>query len=92
MLKDGHGLVLTKKIRDELPATRVLIHSMYEDELYAERAMRAGASGYVNKQEDPEKLIEAIRNVLAGKVAFNACILGRIVGRSGVSGQHRGLA
>ena len=81
-LPDGHGLDLTKQIRLRNSDVKVLIHSMYDDSFYAERALQAGASGYVNKQEDPQTLLEAIRSVLKGRVHFSAEILGRMTGRT----------
>ena len=74
-LQDGHGLNLTKQIKSRNTGTKVLIHSMYDEALYAERALQAGACGYVNKQDDPEKLLEAIRHVLKGNVHFSAAVL-----------------
>lgn len=66
-LKRGHGIELIKRIRSLYPAVKMLVISGFEESLYAERAFRAGAAGYLNKQESNEKLIEAIRTVLSGE-------------------------
>ena len=81
-LRDGHGLDLTKQIKLLNADTKVLIHSMHDESFYAERAMQAGACGYVNKQEDPQTLLEAIRDVLKGRLYFRAAVLDRMAGRS----------
>lgn len=65
-LKSGHGIELIKRIRSLNPAIKMLVISGFQESLYAERAFRAGAPGYLNKQESNEKMIEAIRTVLAG--------------------------
>ena len=66
-LKSGHGIELIKRIRSLDPAIKMLVISGFQESLYAERALRAGALGYLNKQESNEKIIEAIRTVHAGK-------------------------
>ncbi|MEW6303995.1 MAG: response regulator transcription factor [Verrucomicrobiota bacterium] len=65
-LPNGHGLELIKDLRSQYPELPVLVFSMYDESLFAERALRAGALGYVMKQEPPERLLEAIRTVLQG--------------------------
>lgn len=60
------GLEVLKQLRREHPGTGVLILSMHSEEEYAERAFKAGASGYLTKNAHPEELIEAIRRVAAG--------------------------
>jgi DNA-binding NarL/FixJ family response regulator len=67
-LKDGSGLELVKQVKCSWPDMPVLVLSMHDEQLYAERALRAGALGYVMKHEDPEVLLGAIRQVLRGKV------------------------
>jgi DNA-binding NarL/FixJ family response regulator len=81
-LRDGHGLDLTKRIKLLNADIKVLIHSMYDESFYAERALQAGASGYVNKHANPQTLLEAIRDVLKGRVYFTAAVLDRMTGRS----------
>jgi DNA-binding NarL/FixJ family response regulator len=65
-LQAGDGLDLVKQIRVRHPHVKMLVLSGFDEALYAERALRAGALGYLNKQESDEKVIEAIRTVLAG--------------------------
>jgi DNA-binding NarL/FixJ family response regulator len=81
-LRDGHGLDLTKQIKRRNTDIKVLIHSMYDESMYAERAIKAGACGYVNKQEDPQTLLEAIRDVHRGRVHFTTAVLDRLAVRS----------
>ncbi|XZE19754.1 response regulator transcription factor [Pirellulaceae bacterium SH449] len=66
-LKQGNGIEVIKRIKAYLPSTKMLVVSAFKESLYAERALRAGAHGYLNKQESNEKLIEAIRTVLKGE-------------------------
>jgi DNA-binding NarL/FixJ family response regulator len=67
-LPDKSGLELIKDIQVMHPGTNVLVISMHDEALYAERVLRAGGRGYIMKQEGGKKLMEAIRQVLAGKV------------------------
>jgi DNA-binding NarL/FixJ family response regulator len=62
------GIELVKLIRDALPQLPVLVMSMHDEALYSDRAFRAGAKGYVMKQEATEKLLAAIRKILNGGV------------------------
>jgi len=84
-LRHGHGLELIKQVVARFPQTRILVLSMHNEWLYAERALRAGASGYVSKHEPMENLMDAIRRVLAGGVYLSGRsadhVLGRLVGR-----------
>lgn len=67
-LESGSGLELIGEIKRQYPEMPVLVLSMHDESLYAERALRAGASGYVMKQAGTETLIKAIRRVLQGKI------------------------
>jgi DNA-binding NarL/FixJ family response regulator len=67
-LNGPDGLDLLKDIRTRYPALPVLILSMLDELLYAERALRAGASGYIMKQEATEKVLVAIRRILGGEI------------------------
>lgn len=78
-LKSGHGIELIKRIRSFDPAIKMLVISGFQESLYAERAFRAGALGYLNKQESNEKMIEAIRTVLAGKRFLSPEISRRLI-------------
>lgn len=67
-LNGPDGLDLLKDIRARYPGLPVLILSMLDEVLYAERALRAGASGYIMKQEATEKVLVAIRRILDGEI------------------------
>src|SRR6202041_2849297 len=67
-LNGPDGLDLLKNIRTTHPSLPVLILSMHDESIYAERALRAGANGYIMKQEATEKGLIAIRRILEGKV------------------------
>jgi DNA-binding NarL/FixJ family response regulator len=67
-LEGPDGLEFLKTIRMREPEMPVLILSMHDELIYAERAMRAGANGYIMKQEATEKVLVAIRRILQGKV------------------------
>ena len=62
------GLELLKNIRLTSPRLPVLILSMHDEAMYAERSLRAGANGYIMKQEAPEKILEALRRILSGEI------------------------
>ncbi len=62
------GLELIKEIRDEAIPVKLLAVSMFDEAIYAQRVLRAGGDGYVMKQEDPEVIVLAIRDVLAGRI------------------------
>lgn len=66
-LPHGNALPLVRDLRNRRPGIRILVVSMHEERLYAERALRAGADGYITKAEAVDRLIEAIREVLAGR-------------------------
>ncbi|MBU6301406.1 MAG: response regulator transcription factor [Verrucomicrobia bacterium] len=67
-LPDKNGLELIKDLRALNPDLRILVVSMHEESLYAARVLKAGARGYVMKEEAPENLIEAVRTVLRGGI------------------------
>jgi DNA-binding NarL/FixJ family response regulator len=67
-LNGASGIELLKDIKVRFPKLPVLILSMHDEVIYAPRALRAGASGYVMKQEGPEKVITALRTILNGQV------------------------
>lgn len=71
-LKDTSGLELIKYVADHFPKIPVLILSMHDETIYAERALKAGARGYVMKQEMTENVAEAIRHVLSGRIFLSA--------------------
>jgi DNA-binding NarL/FixJ family response regulator len=66
-LPGKNGIDILKALRDEHPKLKVLIVSMYPEDQYAVRAFRAGAFGYLNKASAPEKLLEALAQVVSGR-------------------------
>jgi DNA-binding NarL/FixJ family response regulator len=73
-LKDSSGIELIKDLKQSCPEVAVLVLSMHEDSHYAERALRAGARGYVMKRETTRKVIAAINQVLAGKLCVSEAL------------------
>jgi len=67
-LKDGDGLELIRQIKQSHGSVRMLVSSMHEEGLYARRSLRAGALGYVSKENAARQIIDAIRRVLSGKI------------------------
>jgi DNA-binding NarL/FixJ family response regulator len=80
-LKNSDGLELIKDIRARWPKMRMLVVSMHDESLYAERVIRAGASGYITKQEATRKILLAIRRVLTGSIYLNEKIASRLISR-----------
>ncbi len=78
-LPDRNGLELIKDIRSVKPELPVLIISMHDEALYAERVLRAGARGYIMKQEGGNKLLQAIRQVLTGQIYVSEKMSARIL-------------
>jgi DNA-binding NarL/FixJ family response regulator len=70
-LPDKNGLELTKDILAMRPGTLVLVISMHDEALYAGRVLRAGARGYIMKQEGGKKILQAIRVVLGGQISVS---------------------
>src|SRR5476649_1360922 len=67
-LKTGCGIDLIKRIKDRNDTVRILVWTTHNESLYAERALRAGALGYITKDQATDKIVEGIRRVLGGKV------------------------
>jgi len=78
-LPDKNGLELIKDIRTLKPDLPILVVSMHDELIYAERVLRAGARGYIMKQEGGQKFLIAIRQVLAGKVFVSEKMSARIL-------------
>jgi DNA-binding NarL/FixJ family response regulator len=92
-LKNSSGIELIKNLKELHPNIPVLVLSMHDESLYAERVFRAGAHGYVNKRETAQKMVEAIRRVLEGKlyvsertaeILASQTIRGRVVSRTSI--------
>ena len=73
-LKDSSGIELIKDLKQTCPSVAVLVLSMHEESHYAERALRAGARGYLMKRETTKKVIAAINQVLAGKLCVSEAL------------------
>src|SRR5690606_31085358 len=67
-LQGNNGIELTKSIKALYKGLRILVLSMHDENIYAQRVLRAGANAYVMKQESPERVIEAIRRTLNGDI------------------------
>ncbi len=67
-LKESNGMELLKRVKDEKLPTKILVWSMYDDSLYAERTLRSGAMGYINKKNATTEIVEAIRKVVKGEI------------------------
>ena len=84
-LEGGSGLELIKDLHAQMPDLPILVVSMHDESLYAERVLRAGARGYLMKSEADTKVVEAIREILGGGVylseSMNAQLLMRFTGQ-----------
>ncbi|MBW8865110.1 MAG: response regulator transcription factor, partial [Verrucomicrobia bacterium] len=78
-LPDKSGLELIKDIRALQPDLPILVVSMHDEMIYAERVLRAGGRGYIMKQEGGVKFIHAIRQVLAGQIYVSEKMSSRIL-------------
>jgi len=85
-LSSGDGLDLIKALAASHPSVRVLVFSMRDELLYAERALRAGARGYVMKQEPIQDLLAAVRRVAGGRTYVSERVSERIL--AGVTGRR----
>jgi DNA-binding NarL/FixJ family response regulator len=88
-LKTGNGIDLIKRVKARDASVRMLVWSMHNEALYAERALRAGALGYIDKEQATDKIIDAIRHVLAGKVYLSESMTDRFLHRAVGSGGGR---
>jgi len=84
-LKNSSGMELIKDIHVRWPELLLLVVSMHNETLYAERVLRAGARGYITKQQATRDILQAIRRVLAGGIYLNettgAAILARLAAK-----------
>ncbi len=78
-LKESSGLDLVKDLKIRVASLPVLILSMHNEALYAERAIRAGARGYIMKEATTENIVSAIRQVLGGEIYLSSGISSRIL-------------
>jgi DNA-binding NarL/FixJ family response regulator len=77
-LPDGNGLDLIKRIHARHKDILILVSSMHDEDLFAERALRAGAKGYINKQEAGDEVIVALRQILAGNIYLSSHMSARL--------------
>ena len=78
-LEGTDGIEVLKNVRLTHPKLPILVLSMHDESLYAERALRAGANGYVMKQEPTEKVLDAVRRLLRGEVYVSGRIASKIL-------------
>ena len=78
-LPGRNGIELIKDIRSLQPAVLILVISMHDESLYAERVLRAGARGYIMKQESGPTMMQTIRQVLAGRIYLSGKMSARIL-------------
>src|ERR1017187_1546906 len=78
-LPDKNGLELIKDIQTLKPGLPILVVSMHDELLYAERVLRAGGRGYIMKQEGGKKFLQAIRHVLSGQICVSEKMSARIL-------------
>src|SRR5258708_6486778 len=85
-LKSGSGLDLIRRVTVRFPSVRILVASMYEEALFGERAVRAGAVGYINKQEAGRDIVGALHEILAGKMYLSEKLGARLM-RQAIAGR-----
>ena len=78
-LPGKNGLELIKDIRSHLKSAALLVHSMHDEGLYVERVLRAGAQGYIMKQEGARRVLDAVRKVLNGDIYVSPAMSGKIL-------------
>lgn len=78
-LSHGHGMGLIEQIRSHCKHTKILVVSAQDERLYAERCLRAGASGYLNKKEAADRLVEALRRVAEGEVYLSSAMANQLL-------------
>lgn len=89
-LKNSNGMELIKDLSARMPETAILVLSMHDESFYAERALRAGARGYVMKEQGTDNIIEAIRKVMAGQIYLSPRMSGFMLEKvAGRGPQHR---
>jgi DNA-binding NarL/FixJ family response regulator len=81
-LKGGDALDFIKTLRTECPEVKVLVLSQYDELIFAERALRAGASGYIMKENVTDEVLRAVRKVLGGELYFSDRVAAAVVQRA----------
>lgn len=80
-LNGDNGIELIERIKALYPEVKVLVSSMHDETVFAGRALRAGAMGYINKRESIRKIIDAARQVLGGEIYLSAQMANRLLRR-----------
>ena len=80
-LETGSGIELVKEVKTRFPKVKMLVWSMFDESLYAERAIKAGALGYIDKKNVRDDIIEAVRTVLAGNVYLSSGYSEKVINR-----------
>ena len=89
-LKSSNGMELIKDLRERHPEVQILVLSMHDETIHAERAIRAGARGYITKQEATTKVMVAIRQILNGEIYWSERAAARVASK--IAGPARGIA
>jgi len=76
---DGNGLEMLKQIKQDIPGLPALVLSMYPEDQYALRTIRAGASGYISKESAPEELVQALQKILSGGEYISASMANQLL-------------
>ena len=87
-LKQGDGMQLVKTVRARYPRLPILVLSMHDEVIYAERVLAAGANGYIMKQADSAELLRALRRVLGDGTYVSEAIADTMVRNLSASGRH----
>jgi DNA-binding NarL/FixJ family response regulator len=85
-LKGPSGLELIRQLRSRYPRMAILVCTMHDEALFAERALRAGARGYVQKQENADQVLTAVRRILDGHFYLSSAMTDRLLGSAAGTG------
>lgn len=88
-LENGSGIELVKELMSHDDSLKILVCSMHQESLYAERALHAGAKGYINKEEATQKLVSALRRVASGRVYLSTEMTDRLLCRQVGAGEDQ---
>jgi len=89
-LSDGNGVELIKELKAKCGRLKLLVLSMHDESLFAERALRAGAVGYVSKHEASRTIVQAVRTILSGKLYLSPNMTELVVQRAFIAGADLG--
>lgn len=92
LLEDGYGLDLIPNLLAAVPGLPIIVFSMYDEDVYAERVLRIGAKGYLMKSEPTRAVIQAIRDVVQGRVHLSRRMTSRLLGSLGRNSEQPGAA